>query len=140
MKIDLAGMKTYLPKVGWVKTVYHRQLEGKIKNVTVSKTKSGRYYAAFQVELECPDPVYTAGVNGLDLGLRDFAVLSDGRKIANPRHLVKADKRLRRLQRQMSRKQKGSRGREQQRLLVARQHIGQRRHGDEQPVRSQQGE
>jgi len=58
----------------------------------------------------------------LDLGLRDFAALSDGRKIANPRHLIKAGKRLRRLQRQLSRKQKGSRGREKQRVLVARQH------------------
>jgi len=43
VKIDLAARKVYLPKVGWVKTVYHRQLEGRIKNVTVSKTKSGRY-------------------------------------------------------------------------------------------------
>ena len=110
VKINLAARKAYLPKVGWVKTVFHRQLESRLKNVTVSKTKSGRYYAAFHVELEWPDPVYADRVNGLDLGLKGFAALSDGRKITNPRHLVKADKRLRRMQRQLSRKQKGSRG------------------------------
>jgi putative transposase len=97
-------------------------LEGKLKNVIVSRTKSGRYSASFQVEVEIPDPVYRGSENGLDLGLKDFAALSDGRKLPNPRHLIQAEKRLRRLQRSLSRRQKGSAGWERQRQKVARQH------------------
>ncbi|KAA3643795.1 MAG: transposase [Chloroflexi bacterium] len=122
VKVDLATGRSYLPKVGWVKTVFHRSLEGRIKNVTVSRTKSGRYYASFQVELEIPDPTYRGKAVGLDLGLRAFLACSDGQKIANPRYLVQAERRLRRLQRSLSRRQKGSRGWEGQRLKVARQH------------------
>jgi putative transposase len=122
VKVDSAAQRTYLPKVGWVKTVFHRPLEGKLKNVIVSRTKSGRYSASFQVEVEIPDPVYRGSENGLDLGLKDFAALSDGRKLPNPRHLIQAEKRLRRLQRSLSRRQKGSAGRERQRQKVARQH------------------
>jgi len=122
VKINLETKRTYLPKVGWVKTVFHRPLEGKLKNVTVSRTKSGRYYASFQVEVDIPEPVSRGEMVGIDLGLKHYAVLSDGRKIANPRNLIQAERRLRRLQRQLSRKQKGSRGWEKQRIKVAQQH------------------
>lgn len=122
VKVDLIARRTYLPKVGWVRTVFHRPLEGRIKNVTVSKTKSGRYFAAFQVELEIPAPVPHGEPAGLDLGLSAFAVLSDGRKFENPRHLLRAERRLRRLQKSLSRRWKGSGGWERQRLKVARQH------------------
>jgi putative transposase len=122
VKADLDAKRSYLPKIGWVKTIFHRPLEGQLKNVTVSRTKSGRYYACFQVEVEKPDPICRGGQNGLDLGLKDFAVLSDGRKLVNPRHLIRAERRLRRLQRSLSRRQKGSAGWERQRQLVARQH------------------
>jgi putative transposase len=90
VKVDLAGRRTYLPKIGWVKTIFHRPMEGQLKNVTVSRTKSGRCYASFQVEVEMPDPVYQGSENGLDLGLKDLAVLSDGRKLSNPQHLIRA--------------------------------------------------
>jgi len=122
VKVNLETKRTYLPKVGWVKTVFHRPLEGKVKNVTVSRTKSGRYYASFQVEVDIPEPVSRGEMVGIDLGLKHFAVLSDGRKIANPCNLIQAERRLRRLQRQLSRKQKGSQGWEKQRLKVACQH------------------
>ena len=122
VKVNFETKRTYLPKVGWVKTVFHRPLEGKLKNVTVSRTKSGRYYASFQVEVDILEPVSRGEMVGIDLGLKHFAVLSDGRKIANPRNLIQAERRLRRLQRQLSRKQKGSRCWEKQRLKVAHQH------------------
>ena len=122
VKVNFETKRTYLPKVGWVKTVFHRRLEGKVKNVTVSRTKSGRYYASFQVEVDILEPVSRGEMVGIDLGLKHFAVLSDGRKIANPRNLIQAERRLRRLQRQLSRKQKGSRCWEKQRLKVAHQH------------------
>lgn len=122
VKVNYAFRQIYLPKVGWVKTIFHREIAGKIKNVTVSRTKSGRYFASFQVEVEVPDPVFQGRVVGLDLGIHSFAALSNGDKIANPRHLVRAEKRLRRLQKSLSRKQKGSAGREKQRIRAARQH------------------
>ena len=122
VKVDLEANRTYLPKVGWVKAVFHRGIEGKLKNVTVSRTKSGKFFASFQVEVDIAEPEYTGDQVGIDLGLTHFAVLSDGSKIENPRHLIQAERRLRRLQRSLSRRKKGSAGREKQRLLVARQH------------------
>ena len=122
VKVDPETKRSYLPKVGWVKTRFHRSLEGKVKNVTVSRTKSGRYSISFQVEEQIAEPVSRGEMVGIDLGLKHFAVLSDGRKIANPRNPIRAERRLRRLQRQLSGKQKGSQGWEKQRLKIARQH------------------
>ena len=55
-RIEMAGQRIRLPKVGWVKTIFHRPLEGKAKNVTVSRTKTGKYFVSFQVEMEMPEP------------------------------------------------------------------------------------
>jgi putative transposase len=120
VKVDLEAQRTYLPKVGWVKTVFHRALEGKPKNVVVSKTKSNRYYGSFQVEVEIPEPETCGEGIGIDLGLMHYAVLSDGTKISNPRNLKKSEKELARMQRRMSRRQKGSQGWEKARLQVSR--------------------
>ena len=51
VKVNTESKRTYLPKIGWVKTVFQQEIEGKIKNVTVSKTKTGKYFASFQVVL-----------------------------------------------------------------------------------------
>jgi putative transposase len=120
VKVDLEAHRTYLPKVGWVKTVFHRAMEGKLKNVVVSKTKSSRYYASFQVEVDIPEPECCGEGIGLDLGLMHYAVLSDGTKIPNPRHLKQSEKGLARLQRRLSRRQKGSKGRQKARMQVSR--------------------
>jgi len=121
-RFKFSDAKIYLPKVGWVKAVFHRPLEGKAKNVTVSKTKTGKYFAAVQCEIEIPEPLLHKGEVGIDLGLKSFLVTSDGEKIDHPRHLQKAEKRLIRLQRQLSRRVKGSKGREKARAWLARQH------------------
>ena len=122
VRIDLEKKRSYLPKVGWVRTVFHRKIEGKIKNVTVSRTKSGRYYASFQVEVEVPEGVYGGKAAGIDLGIHAFAALSDGKRVDNPKNLLAAERRLQRLQRSLSRRRKGSGGWEKQRIKVARQH------------------
>ena len=122
VKVDLDARRTYLPKVGWVKTIFHRPLEGKLKNMTVSKTKSGRYHSSFQVEVEIAEPVYQGGQIGLDLGLSAFTAFSNGQKVGNPRYLICAEKRLRRLQKRLSRHKLGSAGWERQRQKVARQY------------------
>ncbi len=121
-RFKFEGNRTYLPKVGWVKTVFHRPMEGKAKNVTVSKTKSGKYFAAIQCEIEVPEPDFLGDVVGIDLGLKQFAVLSDGQFISKPKHFILSEKRLKRHQRNLSRKQRGSKGREKARIKVARLH------------------
>ena len=116
------GNRIYLPKVGWVKIVLHRPLEGTPKNVTVSKTKSGEYYASVQCAMQVEPPIQSdLPAVGIDLGLQHFAVLSTGEKIAHPQYLRQAEKRLARLQRRLSRKQKGSANRRKARIRFARQ-------------------
>ena len=112
------------PKIGKVKAVIHRPCEGAVKNVTVTKTKSGRYFASVQVEMNVPEPKFDRVdvTVGVDMGLKDFVVTSDTVNIPASKPLYKAQKRLTRLQRRLSRRQKGSKGREKARLAVARQH------------------
>lgn len=112
----------YLPKVGWVKMKVHRRLEGKAKNVTVSKTKTGKYFASMQCEVELPDPPVRGGEIGIDLGIKSFLVTSEGDQINNPRHLQQAEKKINRLQRRVSRRKDGSSGMERARIQLARQH------------------
>ena len=135
-RFKVEGDRIYLPKVGWVKTVFHRPVEGEMKNVTVSRTKSGKYFVSIQCEVEIDEPVYVGSEVGIDLGVVDFATLFDSalfdsneherpvhsQTIPNPRHLRQAEKRLRRLQRRLSRCQKGSKGHEKVKRLLARQH------------------
>ena len=115
-----------IPKIGKIKARGIREMSGKIKTCTISKTSSGKYYAAYLYEIEAvaPQPPDIAESNslGIDLGLKEFAVLSDGQRIANPRHLKKREKRLRRAHRRLSRATKGSNRRIKRKLLLARQH------------------
>ena len=90
--------------------------------MTVIKDPAGRYFASFVIRDE-PDALpATEPVIGIDLGLKHFAVLSDGRRISSPRFLRRAEKNLKRRQRNLSRKQKGSHNRDKARLKVARAH------------------
>ena len=115
---DLGRIK--LPKVGWVKVKMHRPLEGVMKHVTVSRTKSGQYFVSINVEVEIKVPEMTGGEVGLDLGLCDFVTLSMGEKVGPPGYYRKAQRKRRRLARRLSRKQPGSRNREKARLRLAR--------------------
>lgn len=111
-------------RVGTLKAKLHRPIEGKIKTVTVSMTPSGKYYAAVLVELEedNPTPSAVGKVAGIDLGLKEFAIVNDGvktSKFANPKHLAKHERNLKRKQQKLSRKEKGSKSRKKARKLVA---------------------
>ncbi len=117
--------KIYLPKIGWVKVVRHRRLEGTMKNCTVSKTKTGRYFVSIQCEIEHTIPGQRSGSVGIDLGLKDFATINDGtktEKIACPQHLRKAENLLKIRQRRLSRKVKGGNSRTKAKLVVASAH------------------
>ncbi len=118
----LANGKLQLPKIGDVPVRWSRDLPAAPSSVTVIKDAAGRYFASFVVEPEPGTLPATEPVIGIDLGLTHFAVLSDGRKIASPRFLRRAQKKLRRAQRALSRKEKGSQNRNKARIKLARAH------------------
>jgi putative transposase len=91
--------------------------------VTVSRDPCGRWYVSFAVDVPEPAPLPAAGaVVGVDLGIKDFAVTSDGNKIPNPRRLAKRERGLARYQRRLARCQQGSANRVKARAKVARAH------------------
>ena len=110
-----------LPKLkSMVKIKQHRQFNGKIKSVTISKTPTNKYYASILVEEEItPLPKIDKKI-GIDLGIKDFAVTSDGEIIENPKWLRRSEQRIKFLQRSLSRKQKGSKNREKARLKLTK--------------------
>ena len=118
----LPNGKLRLPKIGDVPVRWSRPLPSEPSSVTVIRDSAGRYFASFVVQAGPGALPEAESVIGIDLGLKHFAVLSDGRKIASPRFLRRAETKLRRAQRALSRKQKGSRNRDKARVKVARAH------------------
>ncbi len=121
----VGGCLKFPGRVGTLKAKLHRLIEGIIKTVTISMTPSGKYYASVLTELEGdkPNPCSDGKVAGVDLGLKDFAVVNDGvktSKYANPKHLAKHERNLKRKQQKLARKEKGSKSRDKARKLVAR--------------------
>jgi putative transposase len=109
-----------LPKIGDVEVRWSRGLPSVPTSVTVIRDAAGRFFASFVVEVT-PQPLPGTGIEcGIDLGLGHFAVLDDGTKVSAPRFLRRAEKKLNRLQRELTRKQTGSRNREKARATVAR--------------------
>ena len=112
-----------LPKIGLVRVKKHRDFDGLIKSVTVSQNPSGKYYVSVLVDCEKQKKLpKSENKIGIDLGIKEFAITSDGKMIPNPRYLRKSEKRLRKLQRDLSRCQKGSKNREKCRIKVAKQY------------------
>ena len=118
------GCKVFLPKIGHIKAVVHRELAGVIKTVTISRDASGRYFASLLTDngLEAPAVSFEGKILGIDVGLTDLAVTSDGSKFNNPKHIAKAQKNLARKQQALSRKVKGGNSRNKARVLVAKAH------------------
>lgn len=114
-----------LPKLKTlVRIKLHRQIprDGKIKSVTISKHPSGKYYISILVEQTIKELPKNEFAIGIDLGLTDFAITSDGVKYSNPRYLKKSLNKLAIEQRKLSRKKKGSKNRNKQRIKVAKIH------------------
>jgi putative transposase len=118
----LPSGKLRLPKIGDVPVRWSRALPSAPSSVTVIKDAAGRYFASFVVETEPGALPQTEPVIGIDLGLTHFAVLSNGRKIDSPRFLRRAEKKLKRAQHVLSRKQLNSMNRDKARVKVARAH------------------
>ena len=119
-----------LPKLGLVKCRISKAVKGRILSATVSQNPSGKYFVALCCTDVEVDPLPSTGaVVGLDMGLKSFAITSDGVEYPNHKFLTKSTRKLARLQRQLSRKSKGSRRREKTRVKVARlqEHIANQR-------------
>lgn len=118
----IAGDKLRLSKIGAIKIILHRKVEGKTKTCTI-KREAGRWYAILVTEVEAkPLPQSRASV-GVDVGLSAFATLSDGTQIANPRWYRDAQLTLRRAQRKVARRNKGSHRRRKAVQLLQRAHV-----------------
>ncbi|MFB7172154.1 RNA-guided endonuclease InsQ/TnpB family protein [Streptomyces sp. NPDC056254] len=114
--------RLYVAKVGDLRVRWSRPLPAAPTSVTVTMDAAGRYRASFVVDTDPEFLPETTAETGIDLGLSAFAVLSNGQKIASPRFLRRAERKLKRLQKDLSRKAKGSKNRTKARVKVARQH------------------
>jgi len=123
-KVDFNNSLLHIMKIPNIKCVFHRQFTGKIKTTTIVKTKTNKYFACILVDTGEPiptkPPIVSNTTIGIDLGLKDICVTSNGDKITNPKYFNKQEKRLKHHQRMFNKKQKGSKNREKQKLIVAK--------------------
>jgi len=126
--IRLEGNRIRLPKAGYVKTKVHREIreDWKLKSVTISREATGKYYASILYECVCDEnQAQAAGIEnvvGIDFAMHGLAVFSDGTRADYPMYYRKAEKKLAREQRKLSRCEKGSRNYEKQKRKVAGVH------------------
>lgn len=120
--VCLTDILNYL-KLALVRVKKHRDFTGIIKSVTISQNPSGKYYVSVLVNQEDKEklPVSNNEI-GIDLGIKEFCITSNGKMIENPKYLRKSEKKLRKLQKDLSRCRKGSKNREKCRIKVANQH------------------
>jgi putative transposase len=132
-KIDFENGKVSVNKLGWINAKLSRKFEGEIKTAVISKTPTDKYFISITVEL--PDkkvkqkPIREKTAVGIDTGIKTFATLSDGREIENPKHLKTSLRRLKVLQRRVSKKVKGSNNRRKavKKLALIHEHISNQR-------------
>lgn len=120
--IAIVDNEIKLPKLGLVRFAKSREIEGRIINATVRRNSSGKYFVSVLAEVEIQLLPKTDESVGIDLGLKDFAVLSNGEVFENPKFLRSLESKLIREQQTLSRKIKGSSNWEKQRIKVARIH------------------
>ncbi len=119
----LTGNVLYLSKIGNVEVVLHRPLEGTPKTVCISVSSTGKWYVTISCDVSNPEPLPVSPEQvGIDVGLKEFAVFSDGRVIANPRFFRVDEKQLAKVSRKLSKQTKGTPARRKARKPVARVH------------------
>ena len=123
VKVD--GRKVYLPKIGWIRFYKSQNIEGEIKSATVKRQANGWFISINteqEIEVEWKTKVEKNNIVGIDLGLKDFAVMSDGTKVNPPKYLREMEDKLIREQRKLSRKEYGSENWKKQKRIVAKIH------------------
>lgn len=115
VKVDYRTAAVYLPRIGWIDCVFHRRFKGNVKTVTVVLEPSGRYHVRILVDTGVGDarpdtrlPASLDDVLGIDMGVKTLAVCSDGTEFENNKYLANSERKLKRLQRKVARKKKGS--------------------------------
>jgi len=114
-----------LPKLKPIRANLHREIVGNVSSITITRNAAGKYYASILADdgqEAVAKPTYITSVTGYDLGLSHYLIGNDGIKVANPRHLVNAYRRLRRDSKALSRKKASSANRLKARLRLAAQH------------------
>ena len=124
-RVKIKGDRIKFPKVGWIYFRDDRTIEGKIKTVTLKKTVAGEYYASvlFETGEKYPQPerkIEESDILGVDLGITNFAVTSNGDVYENPRHFVRNQANLKRKQKDFARKKRGSNNWIKAKLQVAK--------------------
>ena len=118
----IEGDRIYLPKIGHVKIILHRNFQGTPKTCTVRRTRTGKWFVTIACEIEPqPLPVIDTRI-GIDVGLESFATFHTGEKIENPRFFRKEEQELAKAQRKFDKTDKGTKERQQRRRVVARVH------------------
>ncbi len=120
IEVSFEKNKIKLPKLKWVKAKIHREFVGKIKSATISQVPSGKYFVSVLVETEHIPMESTSAMIGIDLGIKDLLITSDGGKFDNIRTTKKYEDKLAKEQRKLAKKQKGSKNWNKQRIKVAR--------------------
>ena len=123
IEVSFDNNKIKLPKLKWIKSRVSREFTGKIKSATISQVPSGKYFVSVLVEEEDLVPLEKIeNVIGIDLGIKDLLITSDGDKFDNIHLIDKYEMKLAREQRRLSRKIKGSNNWNKQRIKVAKIH------------------
>ena len=122
IEVDFKNNKIKLPKLRWLDCITHREFNGQIKSCTISKTPSGKYFVSVLVETEHSQLLQNNNAMGMDLGVSDLLITSDGEVIDNRRLTYQYEQKLAKLQRQLAKKKKGSNNFHKQRIKVARLH------------------
>ena len=125
-KINFENNTVSIPKFKSIKAVLHRKFEGEIRQATVLKTATGKFYISFLVEtgevIPIKKTIDESKAVGIDVGIKDLVICSDGTKYENPKWYRKTEKKLKRMNRRRSRKVKGSANRQKWNRKVAKQH------------------
>ena len=122
IEVSFERSRIKLPKLKWIKAKVHREFVGKIKSATISQNPSGKYFVSILVETEYTSIESTGCIVGIDLGIKDLLITSDGEKFDNIRTTKKYEDKLAKEQRRLSHKVKGSKNWNKQRIKVARIH------------------
>ena len=120
--IALVGNKIKLPKLGLVRYAKSREVQGRILNATIRRNPSGKYFVSVLAEVQVQPVEKTDSSVGVDMGLKDFAILSSGEVFSNPKWFRKLKEKLAKAQRILSRRTIGGSNWNKQRIKVARIH------------------
>ncbi|MDE6433546.1 MAG: IS200/IS605 family element transposase accessory protein TnpB [Lachnospiraceae bacterium] len=122
IEVSFEKNKIKLPKLKWLKAKVHREFEGIIKSATISQIPSEKYFVSILVETEHIPMKVITGTIGIDLGIKDLIITSEGKKYDNKKLIKKYEEKLAKEQRKLSHKVKGSKNWNKQRIKVARIH------------------